>query len=273
MSKYFGEMTKEELIQAIKEILRYKKPAPIKKSLIEEVVEFFNNLKLISQNIKKFFETPCTKDVFISRGIKVKLFIQEVIETIVFVIVALIVLKMFIGEIRWIPSGSMKPTLIEGDKVFISKMEMFKSKPKQGDIMVFYPPFETLEKTPIKIFKRLTGLFCEDIAYIKRVIALPGQKFEIREEENGMHQVYINDEPLHEPYVKNPLDYTHCDETMLCGPTIIPENHYMMLGDNRGNSKDSRYWGPLPEDKFIGKAVHIFRFSSLKYNKIPNQYE
>ena len=139
--------------------------------------------------------------------------------------------------------------------------------------MVFYPPFEKLEYTPIKVFKRLTGFFCEDIAYIKRVVALPGEKFEIKKDEQGVFQVFIDDIPLYEPYVKDPLHYSPCEEGMQCGPFVVPKDHYMMIGDNRGNSKDSRYWGPLHKDKFIGKAVHVFRFSSLAINKRPNQYE
>lgn len=270
MSKYFGEMSKEEFNQAMKEIIAYKKETPKNKTFFEEIKETIDKVKNAKQNFVNFCGEPLNKEVFIRRGIKVKLFLQEVVETVVFVVVAMIIIRMFIGEIRWIPSGSMKPTLIEGDKVFISKIDMFRSSPKRGDIMVFYPPFEKLEYTPIKVFKRLTGFFCEDIAYIKRVIALPGEKFEIKKDEHGVYQVYIDDIPYHEPYVKDVLHYSPCEENVICGPYVLPENYYMMLGDNRGNSTDSRYWGPLHKDKFIGKATQVFRFASL-YQK--NQYE
>ena len=75
--------------------------------------------------------------------------VREIIETIVFVIVMLIIIRFFVGEIRWIPSGSMRPTLIEGDRIIVERFSRFYTTPKRGDIMVFYPPFEKLENTQI----------------------------------------------------------------------------------------------------------------------------
>lgn len=184
--------------------------------------------------------------------------VREIIETIVFVIVMLIIIRFFVGEIRWIPSGSMRPTLIEGDRIIVERFSRFYTTPKRGDIMVFYPPFEKLENTPWKVFSRLTGFFCKDIAYIKRVVGMPGDKVEIKSDETGKYTVFINNEPYNEPYIKSPYDYRPCDATMFCGPYEIPEKHYLMLGDNRGNSQDGRYWGLLPEDRFIGRAVLLF---------------
>lgn len=195
--------------------------------------------------------------------------IKETVETVVFVIVMVIIIRFFVGEIRWIPSGSMRPTLIEGDRIFVERFSRFYSTPRRGDIMVFYPPFEQLKNTPLRVFARLTGFFCKDIAYIKRVVGMPGDKFEIKADENGKYTVYINDKPLNEPYIKSPYDYPSCTEAMLCGPAVIPDKHYLMLGDNRGNSQDGRYWGLLPEDRFIGKAVFLFwpftRVKTLKH--------
>lgn len=195
--------------------------------------------------------------------------IKETVETVVFVIVMVIIIRFFVGEIRWIPSGSMRPTLIEGDRIFVERFSRFYSTPRRGDIMVFYPPFEQLKNTPLRVFARLTGFFCKDIAYIKRVVGMPGDKFEIKADENGKYTVYINDKPLNEPYIKSPYDYPPCTEAMLCGPAVIPDKHYLMLGDNRGNSQDGRYWGLLPEDRFIGKAVFLFwpftRVKTLKH--------
>ncbi len=188
----------------------------------------------------------------------------DFIETIVFVIIALIIIRFFFLDIRYIPSASMKPTLKEGDRVFVERLSRFYTKPKRGDIMIFYPYSTKLENTPLKVFERLTGFACKDVAYIKRVIGLPGEKFEIKSNEQGKYTVYINDTPLKEDYIKNPLDYPICKEEMYCGPFIIPENHYMMLGDNRGNSYDGRYWGTLSEDRFIGKAILTFRLSTLE---------
>ena len=205
---------------------------------------------------------------------KIKAFLKETWDTIAFVVIALILIRFFIAEPRYIPSGSMLPTLIgkpgffgNGDRIVVEKLSKypniirthrFENTPKRGDIMIFYPPFVKLNTDPISVFSRLTGLFCNDIAYIKRVIGLPGEKFEIKRFENGSSKVYINDKPLDEDYILSEFDYNICKSDMNCGPLVIPEGHYFMMGDNRGNSWDSRYWGPLPKERFIGRAVFIF---------------
>lgn len=198
------------------------------------------------------------KELFNKYYKKFKPAMKETIETVVFVIVMVIIIRFFIGEIRWIPSGSMKPTLIEGDRIFVERFSRFYSTPKRGDVMVFYPPFQDLKYTPIKTFQRLTGFFCKDIAYIKRVVGMPGDKLEVKKSADGKYNVYINDEKLAEPYVMSEYDYIPCSERMFCGPMIVPEHQYFMMGDNRGNSQDSRFWGFLPEDRFIGKATFLF---------------
>ncbi|MDD3150852.1 MAG: signal peptidase I, partial [Candidatus Gastranaerophilales bacterium] len=78
----------------------------------------------------------------------IKPFIKETFETIVIVVVLVIGIRYFIGEPRWIPSASMRPTLLEGDRVFIEKVTKLYREPQRGDIIVFYPPFENLEQTP-----------------------------------------------------------------------------------------------------------------------------
>lgn len=203
---------------------------------------------------------------------EIKSFLKETIETIVFVVVAVIIIRFFIAELRWIPSGSMMPTLyggtgLGGDRIVVEKLtkfpnliktHKFENIPQRGDVMIFYPPETKLETTPTAIFKRLTGFFCKDVAYIKRVIGLPGEKFEIRQSSDGKSFVYINDKRLEEDYIMSEYDYHKCTENMYCGPFIIPENNYFMMGDNRGNSKDSRFWGTLPKERFIGRAVFVF---------------
>lgn len=193
--------------------------------------------------------------------------LKEVIDTIVFVIVAVIIIRFFIAELRWIPSGSMRPTLLEGDRIVVEKLtkfpniiknQRFENEPKRGDIMIFYPPFVKLKTDPVSVFSRLTGFFCKDVAYIKRVIGLPGEKFEVKKGLNGAYHVYINDKRLDEEYIMSEYDYHVCKENMYCGPFIIPEDNYFMMGDNRGNSQDSRFWGTLPKDRFIGRAVFTF---------------
>lgn len=184
--------------------------------------------------------------------------LKEFFETVVFVVVAIILIRFFLGEIRWIPSGSMKPTLNEGDRVFVERLTRFYSTPARGDIMVFYPPQEQLKSNFISVFSRLTGFFCKDIAYIKRVIALPGEKFEVVRNNDGSTEVLINDKPLEEPYIMDKFEYPVCNEDMICGPMTLGEDEYFMMGDNRGHSSDSRYWGVLKRERFIGKAKLLF---------------
>lgn len=192
---------------------------------------------------------------------------KELVDTVVFVVVAVIIIRFFVAELRWIPSGSMRPTLIEGDRIVVEKItkfpnviknHKFENEPKRGDVMIFYPPFVKLKTDVWSVFSRLTGFFCKDVAYIKRVIGLPGEKFEIKKDSNGAYYVYINDIQLEEEYIMSEYDYHICKENMYCGPFIIPDDNYFMMGDNRGNSQDSRFWGTLPKDRFIGRAVFTF---------------
>ena len=191
---------------------------------------------------------------------------KETVETAVFVVVMVIIIKFFLGEIRWIPSGSMHPTLIEKDRIVVERLSRFYREPQRGDVLVFYPPMTKLESTPLKVFKRLTGFFCNDIAFIKRVVGMPGDKVEIKKsKDDGAFTVYINDKPLEEPYIQSKYDYNDCTLAMHCGPMIIPEGNYFMMGDNRGNSQDSRYWGFLPKERIIGRAITIvWPFTRIK---------
>lgn len=195
-----------------------------------------------------------------------KAVIKETIDTIVFVVVALIIIRFFICEVRWIPSASMKPTLVEGDRVFVERVSRFYSTPNRGDIMIFYPPETKLKIDPISLFTRLTGIGCKDVAFIKRVIALPNEKFEIVQSEDGSSQIFINDKPLDEPYIMDKFEYPVCTPEMNCGPMVLGEDEYFMMGDNRGHSSDSRYWGVLKENRFIGRAKAVFwPLNRLKY--------
>lgn len=196
--------------------------------------------------------------------------IGEIINTVVFVLAMVIIIRFFIGEIRWIPSGSMHPTLIEGDRIVVERFSRFFEYPKRGDIMVFYPPATQLSNKPIPLLERLTGIMCKDIAFIKRVVGMPGDKVEIKFEPDGSAYVYINDKKYEEDYIKSVYEYPQCpsaradkiflsqDHVMKCGPFQLKEDEYFMMGDNRGNSQDSRYWGTLKKDRFIGRATFIF---------------
>ncbi len=195
--------------------------------------------------------------------------VKEWFETFVFVLVMVIIIRYFICEIRWIPSGSMKPTLVEGDRIVVERVTHFFKKPQRGDILVFYPPFVKINKTPLGILARRTGIGCNDVAFIKRVIGLPGDKVEVKKYPDGKYAVLINDKPLKEDYILSEQDYIPCSETMYCGPMIVPEGKYFMMGDNRGNSEDSRFWGFLPEYRIVGRAITVFwpvnRIKSIIY--------
>ena len=202
----------------------------------------------------------------------------EIINTFVFVFVMVIIIRFFVAEIRWIPSGSMHPTLIEGDRIIVERFSRFYSTPKRGDIMVFYPPSTKLSNRFIPTLVRLTGIFCKDVAYIKRVVGVPGDKVEIKFENDGSAYVYINDKKYKEDYIQSVYEYPTCpppnmnelfllsDQVMKCGPFKLGKDEYFMMGDNRGNSQDSRYWGKLKEDRFIGRATYVFW--PIKRNKV-----
>ncbi len=199
---------------------------------------------------------------------------KEIINTIVFVLVAVILIRFFIGELRWIPSESMYPTIKKRDRVYVEKLEYPKRTIERGDILVFYPPNTKLSNSIFAVLSRLTGIACKDVAYIKRVVGMPNDKFEIKfVKEINEYRVFINDKMLNEPYTNNifntgyeypPVGYdsswTPCShpDVKYCGPFTIPSKKYFMMGDNRGNSADSRFWGFLDEDRIIGRANFMF---------------
>ncbi len=141
-------------------------------------------------------------------------------------------------EAKKIPSGTMLPTLQIGDCIYIHKVAYRSRPPDRGDIIVFqFPQDETRD-------------------FIKRVIALPGEKVEIRGK-----QVYLNDKPLREPYAVH-LDRA-IQESPLSprdsfGPVLVPPGQLFMMGDNRDYSMDSRFWGFLDMKKVKGKASIIY---------------
>jgi signal peptidase I len=142
-------------------------------------------------------------------------------------------IRTFVAEARYIPSGSMEPTLQVNDRLIVDKLGYHFKDPQRGDIVVFSPT-DTLEKQNFHD------------AFIKRVIGLPGETVEVK---SG--RVYVNNRPLSENYIKEIPDYHW-------GPQKVPQGSYLVLGDNRNNSYDSHYWGFVPRDKIIGRAVVRF---------------
>lgn len=197
--------------------------------------------------------------------------LKEIVDTVVFVIVALIVIRFFIFEPRVIPSASMHPTLIERDRLIIERYSRFFVDPKRGDMIVFYPPEEILKPDEVlkydfwSVFKRLTGLFCKDIAFIKRVIGAPGDSVEVKKEADETYGVYVNGEKINEPYIQSEYEYPDCKEDMHC-KVKLGADEYFVMGDNRGNSYDSRFWGTVKKDKIIGVTkLRFWPLNRLKY--------
>ena len=205
--------------------------------------------------------------------------ITDVTSQIVFVLVLLIFIRQGLGEFRYIPSESMEPTLVVGDKLFVEKISrIYKKDYDRGDVVIFYPPpaatdgEEVIKNDPLRLLLRLTGLpinsaikfitgrltgrelsvpFLEQPeAFIKRVIGVPGDRVKVVTNQG----VFINDEPLEEPYHYDSINYLPEYSTE---EITIPEGYYYVLGDNRNHSYDSHYWGLLSEKRIIGKAAFI----------------
>jgi signal peptidase I len=207
--------------------------------------------------------------------------VRETVEFVVSTLVALIAFHYFIGEARYIPSGSMEPTLTGGDRIFVEKLSSrFGRQVQRGDILVFYPPPRLMNRWPrhdwLTKLADLSGLsfLPYEKALIKRVVGLPGD--EIRVMPN--FGVFVNGHHLEESdYVKEPARYglKHLDDIRgynenheLVYPypahrfgrkhIIVPPGHYFMMGDNRNDSEDSHVWGFLNQDRVIGRACFVF---------------
>ena len=182
----------------------------------------------------------------------IKGFIKEAIETILFVLVMVIIIRFFIGEIRWIPSASMRPTLLEGDRLFVERYSRFYKAPQRGDIIVFYPPDTKLKNSFGAVFSRLTGFLCKDIAYIKRVVAIAGDTVLMQDgkvflkEAGEDHFELVEYEGVKGLTYYRPMDHSFPFEF------TVSENHVYVLGDNRENSRDSRVLGEINLDNVDG---------------------
>jgi signal peptidase I len=159
----------------------------------------------------------------------------ENLQILVVALVLALLIRMFVAEPRFIPSASMVPTLQIGDRLVVEKISYHFRPPAMGDIVVFDPPQQL----------QVQG-YAKDQAFIKRVIAEPGQTIQVK---NG--KVYVDNAPLKEDYIAEPPDYRW-------GPAQVPEGQLFVMGDNRNNSNDSHVWGFLPKQNIIGRA--FFRF-------------
>jgi len=144
-------------------------------------------------------------------------------------------IRQIVAEARYIPSESMLPTLEVNDRLIVEKISYRFNDPQRGDIVVFWPTERLKQENPS----------LKD-AFIKRVIGLPGETIEVQ---GG--RVYVNGQPLRENYIAAEPEYQW-------GPEVVPEDSYLVLGDNRNNSYDSHFWGYVPRDNIIGRAAVRF---------------
>jgi signal peptidase I len=167
-----------------------------------------------------------------------------------------LLIKTFLLQAFYIPSASMEPTLLVGDRVLVEKVSYRFGEPQRGDVVVFEKDLRLVgtpggvgqERSPLgRIGDAVRGLFGFPTGgeqdFIKRVIAVGGDTIEGR---SGI--VFLNGEALAEPYLPEGT------QTSDFGPTTVPEGMIFVMGDNRGNSDDSRNFGPVPVDTVVGKA-------------------
>ncbi len=162
---------------------------------------------------------------------------RVVVEWLLIAIVAFtlaMVVRAFVFQSYYIPSGSMLPTLQIGDRILVDKLSYDLHGIHEGDIVVFRKPASDTDSAGI------TDL-------VKRVIGLPGQRIAAID-----GQVYINGKLLREPFLpKSALTYNLPSQ-------VVPKGDVFVMGDNRLNSKDSRVFGPISEKLIVGKVVLIF---------------
>lgn len=156
------------------------------------------------------------------------------LETLVVAIIALVLgagIKAFVVQPFLIPSGSMEPTLRVGDRVLADKLVYRFRQPRQGDIVVFLAPASA------------------STDYIKRVIAVGGQSVDVRD---GV--VYVDGKRIIEPYTHGQVDLPGTVPL----PTKVPAGEVWLMGDNRTQSEDSRWFGPQPVSRIVGRAVCVY---------------
>ncbi|MFQ5555486.1 MAG: signal peptidase I, partial [Acidimicrobiia bacterium] len=179
-------------------------------------------------------------------------FLNELPVLIAIALVVAVVIKTFLIQAFFIPSGSMKDTLEINDRVLVNKLSYRFGDVGRGDVIVFDDPRgpETDGESVVGAFLRnlaeSVGLSTPQSEFIKRVIGLPGETVEIRE---GV--IFINGAPLAESYL---APGTRMPDF---GPELVPPDTVFVMGDNRNASQDSRVFGPIPKEDIVGRAFTI----------------
>jgi signal peptidase I len=182
--------------------------------------------------------------------------VREYFESIVIAVILALFIRTFVVQAFKIPTGSMENNLLIGDHLLVNK---FVFGPTGSAVERTLLPVGELKRRDIIVFKYPEE---PDRDFIKRVIGLPGESIELRQK-----RVYVNGKELDEPYVhfleppgtlSELHEVTSFDVRERYGPVTVPAGHYFVMGDNRDNSQDSRYWGFLPRDYVKGKALVIY---------------
>ncbi|MEM8505431.1 MAG: signal peptidase I [Cyanobacteria bacterium P01_D01_bin.1] len=160
----------------------------------------------------------------------------EALQTVGLSIALAFGIRQFVAEARVVPTGSMQPTIEINDRLVVEKISYRFQSPERGDIIVFQAPQKALDAAKSDT---------QD-AYLKRIVGMPGEEIAVKD-----GQVLVNGRVLAEDYVKAPPAY-------VWGPSVVPEGHYLVLGDNRNSSSDGHVWGFLSEETIIGKAAVRF---------------
>jgi signal peptidase I len=178
---------------------------------------------------------------------------REYFESIIVAVILALFVRTFVFQAFKIPTGSMKPNLLVGDHLLVNK---FIFAPAAFPFERAILPMRPIERGDIIVFK-----FPEepDRDFIKRTIGLPGDTIELKNQ-----TVYVNGQALTEPYAHYlfpPADEGQTDGFDIrrkYGPVTVPAGHYFMMGDNRDDSQDSRFWGFLPQSYVKGRALFIY---------------
>jgi signal peptidase I len=157
---------------------------------------------------------------------------RQLLSLLLWVALALL-LRTWVIEPRWIPSGSMLPTLQLQDRILVEKLRPLLGAPLPVDTIVVFRPPDAL----------LDAGYDAGAALIKRVVAEAGDQIEVKE-----GYLWRNGQPIQESWLEHPMAYQ-------LPPLTVPEGQLMVLGDNRNASLDSHLWGPLPRERVIGTAL------------------
>jgi signal peptidase I len=178
-------------------------------------------------------------------------------ETLIVVVVALVaafLLRTFVVQTFYIPSGSMEPTLSIGDRILVDKLSYDLHGVDRGNIVVFRRPAD----------EDCGGAPVADL--VKRVIGLPGETISL-----SRGYVLIDGKPLDESWLPSSVQGTTFpgpagSSYSLAKPYVIPADHYFVMGDHRADSCDSRYWGPIPRSLIVGKVdVRVWPITSFHF--------